>query len=122
MRQIITDLGAQNTPVIEVLNKTDLLSPARRALLQEQHPHGVLISAEQNRGLTELLEKAEEAVALRWKLHRLLLPPEKFGLLGKIYEKAIVTGRKEKPSGALELTLMATDGNYASLQKMLKPH
>ena len=122
VRQIITDLGAQNTPVIEVLNKTDLLSPARRALLQEQHPHGVLISAEQNRGLTELLEKAEEAVALRWKLHRLLLPPEKFGLLGKIYEKAIVTGRKEKPSGALELTLMATDGNYASLQKMLKPH
>ncbi len=122
VRQIITDLGAKNTPVIDVLNKADLLSPARKQLLQEQHPHAVLISAGRNQGLTDLLEKVEEAVALRWKLHRLLLAPEEFGLLGKIYEKAIVTGRNEKPSGALELTLMATDGNFASLQKMLKLH
>ncbi len=120
VRQIITDLGAQDTPVIDVLNKVDLLSSARRRLLQEQNPHGVLISAGQNRGLTELLEKVEEAAARRWKLRRLVLPAGKFGLLGKIYEKALVTGRNEKPSGALELTLMATDGNFASLQKMLK--
>ncbi len=122
VRQIITDLGAESTPIIDVLNKTDLLSPARQQLLQAQNPQAVLISASQNKGLTELLEKVEEAAARRWKLRRLLLPPEKFGLLGTIYEKAIVTGRYEKPSGALELTLMATDGNFASLQKMLKPH
>ena len=122
VRRIITELGVQDTPIIDVLNKTDLLSPARRRLLKEQYPQGVLISAGQSSGLTELLEKVEEAVAHRWKLHRLTLPPEKFGLVGKIYEKAIVTGRHEKPSGALELTLMATDGNFASLQKLLKLH
>ena len=122
VRRIITELGVQDTPIIDVLNKTDLLSPARRRLLKEQYPQGVLISAGQSSGLTELLEKVEEAVARRWKLHRLTLPPEKFGLVGKIYEKAIVTGRHEKPSGALELTLMATDGNFASLQKLLKLH
>ncbi len=122
VRRIITELGAQHTPIIDVLNKADLLSPARQKLLQQENPSALLISAGQSRGLMQLLEKVEEAVARRWKLHRLTLLPAQFGLLGKIYEKAIVTGRHEKPSGALELTLMATDGNFASLQKALKTH
>lgn len=122
VRRIITELGAQQTPVIDVFNKTDLLSPARRALLQAQNPAAALISAGQGLGLTSLLEKVEEAAARKWKLRRLSLRPDQLGLLGKIYEKAIVTGRQEKPSGALELTLMATDGNYNSLLKRLKLH
>ncbi|MDD6152342.1 MAG: hypothetical protein PUC11_00110, partial [Elusimicrobia bacterium] len=89
-------------------------------LLKAQHPHAALISAGQNTGLTELLEKVEDAVARRWKLRRLKLEPAQLGALGKIYEKALVTGRKELPSGAWELTLMATDGNYESLLKLLK--
>lgn len=120
VRKILTDLGAQKTPLIEVFNKADLLSPARRALLQAQFPQALFVSAEKGTHLRQLLEQVEEAAAYRWKLHRLVLQPQGFGLLGKIYEKALVTGRKEKPSGAVELTLMATDGNYASLQKLLK--
>ncbi len=119
VRQIITELGAQNTPLIEVFNKTDLLSPARRALLQAQHPSAALVSAGNQTGLQALLEKVEEAVALRWKLRRITLEPHQLGLLGTLYEKSLVTGRKQKPSGALELTLMATDGNYNSIKKML---
>lgn len=122
VRKTISELGAKETRVIDVFNKTDLLSPGRRELLQANHPHGALISAGQNTGLTELLEKVEEAVAHRWKLRRIKLEFGQMGLLGKIYEKALVTGRKELPSGGLELTLMATDGNYESLQKTLKIH
>lgn len=122
VRRIITELGVQTTPIIDVLNKADLLSPAKKKLLLEENPSAVLVSAEEGTALLELLERVEEAVALRWKLRRLLLPPEKLHLLGVCYEKAIVTGRKEKPSGALELTLMATDGNFAGLQKLLKLH
>lgn len=120
VRKILTDLGAQKTPLIEVFNKADLLSPARQALLQAQVPQALFVSAARGTHLRQLLEQVEEAAAYRWKLHRLVLPPQSFALLGKIYEKALVTGRKEKPSGAVELTLMATDGNFASLQKLLK--
>ena len=122
VRKILAELGVRETPVIEVFNKADLVSPIRRRRVQEQNPHAVFISASQQTGLPLLLERVEEAASKRWKLHRLLLTPKSFGLLGKIYEKALVTGRYEKPSGALELTLMATDGNYASLQKLLKLH
>lgn len=120
VRKIITELGAQDTPVIDVFNKTDLLSPARRALLQAQHPEALLVSAGQKMGLTELLEKVEEAVARKWKLRRLTLSPAQLGLLGLVYEKSLVIGRQEKPSGALELSLLATDGNYQSILKKLQ--
>lgn len=119
VRQIITDLGAQTIPVIDVFNKIDLLSPARLALLQAQNPQGSFISAGNKLGLTELLEQVEENVAHRWKLRRLTLEPKARGLIGFIYGKALVNGQKELPSGALELTLMATDGNYHSILKKL---
>ena len=119
VRQIITDLGAQTIPVIDVFNKIDLLSPARLALLQAQNPQGSIISAGNKLGLTELLEQVEENVARRWKLRRLTLEPKARGLIGFIYGKALVNGQKELPSGALELTLMATDGNYHSILKKL---
>lgn len=119
VRQIITDLGAQTIPVIDVFNKIDLLSPARLALLQAQNPQGLFISAGNKLGLTELLEQVEENVARRWKLRRLTLEPKARGLIGFIYGKALVNGQKELPSGALELTLMATDGNYHSILKKL---
>ena len=122
VRRILTELGIRQTPILEVLNKTDLISPARRALLQAQNPQALLISAQTGKDLPRLLEQVEEAVARRWKLRRFYLPPHAFHLLGTIYEKALVTGRKEKPSGGLELTLMATDGNFAGLQKLLKSH
>ena len=119
VRQIITDLGAQTIPVIDVFNKIDLLSPARLALLQAQNPQGSFISAGNKLGLTELLEQVEENVARRWKLRRLTLEPKARGLIGFIYGKALVNGQKELPSGTLELTLMATDGNYHSILKKL---
>lgn len=119
VRQIITDLGAQTIPVIDVFNKIDLLSPARLALLQAQNPQGSFISAGNKLGLTELLEQVEENVARRWKLRRLTLEPKARELIGFIYGKALVNGQKELPSGALELTLMATDGNYHSILKKL---
>lgn len=119
VRQIITDLGAQMIPVIDVFNKIDLLSPARLALLQAQNPQGSFISAGNKLGLMELLEQVEENVARRWKLRRLTLEPKERGLIGFIYGKALVNGQKELPSGALELTLMATDGNYHSILKKL---
>ncbi len=122
VRQILTELGAQHTPVLEVFNKVDLLSPVRRAWLEKQNPAALFVSAQKGFHLRQLLEQVEEAAAYRWKYKRLILPAEKLHLLGKIYEKALVTNRQEKPSGALELNLMATDGNYASLQKLLKTH
>lgn len=119
VQKIITSLGAEEVPVIEVFNKADLLSPGRRELLRLQYPQAVLASALENDNLETLLRKAEQAVSLRWKVRTLELPPERLDLLGPVYEKAIVLKREATETGSARLTLMATDGNYQSLLKRL---
>lgn len=118
--KILNDLGATQTSVLDVFNKTDLLSPARAGLLQAEHPNALFVSAQLQNGLTALLEQVEEAIAKRWKIRVLTLPATQLKALGMIYEKAIVTDRKELPCGSLRITLMATDGNYESIKSHLK--
>ena len=50
--QIITDLKAQNIPLITVFNKADLLSPGQLALLRTQYPQAVFVSALEEANLT----------------------------------------------------------------------
>lgn len=116
--QIITDLKAENIPLITVFNKTDLLSPARLELLRAQYPQAVFVSALEEANLTSLLRRVEQAASYKWQVHTLSLRMDQLHLLGLFYEKSLVIDRKETPHG-LTLTIMATEGNFESLKKRL---
>lgn len=116
--QIITDLKAENIPLITVFNKTDLLSPARLELLHAQYPQAVFVSALEEANLTALLRRVEQAASYKWQVHTLSLRMDQLHLLGLFYEKSLVIDRKETPHG-LTLTIMATEGNFESLKKRL---
>lgn len=116
--QIITDLKAQNIPLITVFNKADLLSPGQLALLRTQYPQAVFVSALEEANLTALLRRVEQAASYKWQVHTLSLRLDQLHLLGLFYEKSLVIDRKETPRG-LTLTFMATEGNFKSLQHRL---
>ena len=116
--QIITDLKAQNIPLITVFNKADLLSPGQLALLRTQYPQAVFVSALEEANLTALLRRVEQAASYKWQVHTLSLRLDQLHLLGLFYEKSLVINRKESPRG-LTLTFMATEGNFKSLQHRL---
>lgn len=116
--QIITDLKAQNIPLITVFNKADLLSPGQLALLRTQYPQAVFVSALEEANLTTLLRRVEQAASYKWQVHTLSLRLDQLHLLGLFYEKSLVIDRKETPRG-LTLTFMATEGNFKSLQHRL---
>ena len=116
--QIITDLKAQNIPLITVFNKADLLSPGQLALLRTQYPQAVFVSALEEANLTALLRRVEQAASYKWQVHTLSLRLDQLHLLGLFYEKSLVINRKETPRG-LTLTFMATEGNFKSLQHRL---
>ena len=84
--QLIMDLGAQETPRIEVFNKCDLWTG-------EIRPHGediVSVSARTGEGLDDLLEaigKRLDSGAKRVTIH---LPYEKGGMLERLYKEAKV--------------------------------
>ena len=116
--QIITDLKAENIPLIPVFNKTDLLSPGRLERLRAQHPQAVFVSALEEANLTALLRRVEQAASYKWKVHTLTLRTDQLHHLGVFYEKALVINRKETPRGLI-LTFMATEGNFESLKHRL---
>ena len=117
--RIITDLQAQHIPVLDVFNKADLLSPARAELLRAQNPAAVFISAANGGHLQTLLRRVEQAISYKWQVRTLSLCADQLNKLGAIYEKALVIRQTPQADGGLQLTVMATVGNYQSLQKHL---
>ncbi len=119
VRQILSDLKSTRRPVIDVMNKTDLLSAEGLRALHAQYPQAIFISAQRKKGLSALLKQVEKALLCKWKRRRLKLPPQQAGLLGKIYEQCLVLDCKATPEGLLRLTVMATDGNWRELTQKI---
>ena len=117
--RIITDLQAQHIPVIDVFNKADLLSPARAELLRAQNPNAVFISAANGAHLQTLLRLVEQAISYKWQVRTLTLRADQLNKIGAVYEKSLVIHQTPQADGGLQLTVMATVGNYQSLQKHL---
>ncbi len=119
VRQILTDLHVPALPVIDIMNKTDLLSAPRLRALKEQYPHAVFISAQNKQGLPQLMAAVEKALQSKWKIYTLFLRAEQAGLLGQIYTSCLVLHRTALPAGGLQLRVMATEGNYSHLTAQL---
>src|SRR5204862_6923743 len=64
VRQVLTEVGATDVPMIEVYNKCDALTPDEKRRLQEQEPSAVRISAVTRDGLDELLDTITSRLAL----------------------------------------------------------
>ena len=64
VRQVLAEVGAQDVPVLLVLNKSDRLDPTDRRRLLAQHPGAVVISALTGEGVDALTD----AVAARLSL------------------------------------------------------
>ena len=84
--QLIMDLGAQETPRIEVFNKCDLWTG-------EIRPHGediVSVSARTGEGLNDLLEAIGRRLDSGAKRVTIHLPYDKGGMLERLYKEAKV--------------------------------
>lgn len=119
VRAILKELDAKDIPLIEVFNKAELLTDAQLRGLKAAHPEAVFISAFEGINIDGLLERVERKIRYKWKTYQLEIPASKLGLLGIIYKKSIVTGRYVNQNGNTMLTVMATEGNYNSLSKLL---
>jgi len=116
---LITELGAEQTPRLEVFNKCD-------CYVGEIRPHGeniVSISAKTGEGLNELLEaigKRLDSGAKRVTIH---LPYDKGGILDALYREAKV--EKVDYSETIDVVAVCTPktiGQLGSLVEGWKPH
>jgi len=117
--ELIRELGAEQTPRLEVFNKCD-------RYVGEIRPHGeniVSISAKTGEGLEELLEaigKRLDSGAKRVTIH---LPYDKGGILDTLYKEAKV--EKVDYSETIDVVAVCTPktiGQLGSLVEGWKPH
>ncbi len=95
-KNLITELGAGDKPVIEVFNKCDI------ALRDTPFPMGTIeISAKSGEGTENLLQKLDELVASGKKKLKLLIPHSEGGVVSDIYRLATVLSCEYVENGAL---------------------
>lgn len=94
--KLIDELGASDKPLLEVYNKTDLVSAQDHALF----PGNVLeISAGTGSGIDTLLNKLDELVGLGKKTLRLFFPHTDSGRVADAYRLATVLDTEYTPDG-----------------------
>jgi GTP-binding protein HflX len=70
VEEVLREIGAAEVPRLTVLNKADLLEPARAAALVAARPDAFLVSARTGQGLRELRETVADRLALdRRRVH-----------------------------------------------------
>lgn len=120
VQDTLAEIGAQDVPVLDVFNKIDAADKFTLSDLRERYPDAVFISATENIGIAEMLERVEKLLAKRWKPRKLVIPAHKHALLDTVYTTTLVTGREHDEQGRTVLTLRATDGNWARIIKKLR--
>lgn len=64
VRDVLTDIGAGQVPVLDVFNKCDLLAPADRERLAASAPTAVCVAAATGEGLSDLIDLVASRVAM----------------------------------------------------------
>ena len=97
---VLAEIGADELPLMIVLNKIDLVDPLGRRRLANRFPGAPHVSAHTGEGLEELRAAVAAHFAERFEAVRLLLPYEDGGKLAELYELgAPIDERIDKPEG-----------------------
>jgi GTP-binding protein HflX len=100
VESVLAEIGADELPLMIVLNKIDLVDPLGRRRLANRFPGAPHVSAHTGEGLEELRAAIAAHFAERFEAVRLLLPYEDGGKLAELYELgAPIDERIDKPEG-----------------------
>ncbi|HUP01359.1 MAG TPA: GTPase HflX [Gemmatimonadota bacterium] len=110
VREVLSDLGAGQSPVLHVFNKLDRVPATERAGVRArvlaEHDHAVVASAVQPRGLVGLIETLERLARQEQVRVRVRLPHREAGRLSLLYELGEVISRAYTED-AIEVELRA---------------
>lgn len=97
-KNLLTELGCKDTPIINVLNKCDKLPDISYA---PNVPNSVFISAKKGTGIHELLQAIDDNLPVRIKKVKLLIPFSQAGLSSEIRTKATLISEEYTEKGIL---------------------
>ena len=104
VESVLREIGAADHPRLPVLNKADLVPPARAAGLRAARPDAVLVSASTGRGLDELAAALSRRLALAPQRVRLRFPSRDARAIAGVYAAGRVVAHEVRGD---EVTLEA---------------
>jgi GTPase len=99
VESVLEEIGAGETPRLQVLNKIDALAESERHELRLRHPDALLVSAVSGEGLPELGERIEREFRRTLCPVDLLVPYAHGGSLAELHEVAGEVSRQDTPEG-----------------------
>lgn len=109
---VLSDLGAGDRPVIDVINKVDLIRQA------PEWPGALPVSAKTGQGLDALLDAIRQKLKGRARPLRVLIPYAQGGLLAELHSEAKVTSETYMDDG-IAVEAMADEQLFGRLQRKL---
>jgi GTP-binding protein HflX len=99
---VLAEIGADELPIVPVLNKIDRVDPLGRRRLANRFPGAPQVSAQTGEGIDDLRAEIADRFAERFEAVRLLLPYEEGGKLAELYSLgAPIDEREDGPDGVL---------------------
>lgn len=116
---VLAEIGAAEVPVLEVMNKIDLLGheTGRIDRNEEGQPWRIWLSARTGLGISELLASLDEVLAADIIEQALTLKPDQFGLRAKLFKMQAVVREDNNPDGSVTITVKMPDRELQSLLK-----
>ena len=114
-KNLLTELGCGETPIINVLNKCDRLPDISYA---PNVPNSVFISAKNGTGIDKLLKAIDDNLPVRIKKVKLLIPFAQAGLSSEIRTKATLISEEYTEKGIL-VEAIVDELMYNRLSKFL---
>ena len=125
IRPVADDGGDGAAPLLEVLNKVDLLDPEARAVLANRARRGnegaILISATSGEGIGELTQRFDELLGRNRRVVELRIPWSEGAVLSRVYERGEVLDRRDTDA-FIELTVRLESEDIERFARHAKPH
>jgi GTPase len=96
---VLREIGAQDKPVLVVLNKIDKIDGPSLEMVKERMPDALPISAKKGTNIGLLCERIEEKLAPRMALVTLLLPHGKMAVLNQLHSLGKVVATEYLENG-----------------------
>jgi GTP-binding protein HflX len=99
--EVLTEVGAGARPVLTVLNKCDLLDAYSLNEALARYPGAVAVSATTGQGIPALLEALDGLAARGDRQLRLLIPHDRYDIVGKLHAVAGILSEKAEAEGVV---------------------
>ncbi len=99
VREVLTEIGAQNLPELVVINKADLADPLTVARLRRQEPGAMVVSARTGIGIDELRARIDHALPHPPVQVELVVPYDRGDLVSRMHSEGEVLDEEHRESG-----------------------